>query len=347
MNLMDQVLIASLDNFYENSVSVQDLNFELAIPKFRENKVSLERLSQIVDTSSEKVIQREVDRDKISRRKWLLLFKFTVQLFKSQDVQYVFIKLLNYPWAIMDDLDVLPLNATEELKALEALHKLGFELFQFRLLAHPLKIMAVEAEANVEQKISVDFYPELLWVRKKVCDTEIIFARKRTSSINGIEVPVPSPEDDLYLVGTHAYNHLKFTLAEILHGLNILSNNSNFDWDYLYNLATDYGTVDAIYAYIKSMDVYSKFFRKQSTVNEDILVKFQRARLCKKIDSWFKNKYLKTISFPICISSRIACIYSSFYHCGTMLGRMPLSELTNDFLSHYLVLSSKIILGKT
>lgn len=350
VNRIDHLLISLINEEYtqftsfKTSFSRKDLTD--LILKFRENKISLEKISKIISNSEvegTQPIMKEIYKDETLRRQWLESIKMISQLFSENDVKHVYIKMLNLPWALMTDLDVLPLNPEEELKALEILHKLGFNLFQFRLLAHPLKIMATKTG----QEISIDFYPEPMWIRKKVCDTEIIFARKRAGSVNGVEIPLPSLEDDLYLVGTHAYDHLNFTLAEILHGINLLSKNGNFDWDYLYHLAIDYGTVDAIYTYIKSIDLYSKLFHKKSIIDEEILMKFQKNKICEKIGLWFKNKYMKNISFPIRIPTKIACIHSSFYHCRTILGRMPLSELAYDFLSHYLTLSSKTFLGKT
>jgi hypothetical protein len=326
------------------------LRAEDIIRKFRENGISLEALLKTNEKLSEKERQLCVDealKDESLRKQWMELLNFTSKLFRKHDIVCVFIKILNSPWSTMTDLDVLPLNVLEEIKALEILSESGFKLFQFRLLAHPLKIMAARILQDGKLSVAIDFYPKPMWIRKKVCDTEIIFARRRKITINDIEVCVPSIEDDLYLVGTHAYNHLRFTLAEILHALNLIGYNK-FDWDYLYNLAVDYGTVDAIYAYMKVVNIYSKAFHKCSQVNEDLLDRLsKKTRLCRKIDSWLKNKYLKNMSLPALIPSKIACVYSSFYHSRKLLARASLNEVMHDFLSHYLSLSSKIVLGKT
>jgi len=348
INKISQILVSCSDeNCRNNSLFSETLpSIGVLIQKFRENKISLRKLPQVysnLNAKDKQLITDEVSKDEELRRQWLESLVFTSELFRNHRIEHLFIKILKGSEVVMTDLDVLPRNPMEELKALEILHKNGFNLFQFRLLAHPLKIMA----KKTEQRTSIDLYPEPMWVRKKVCDEEIVFARKRTSLVDGVEVIVPSPEDDLYLVGTHAYNHLKFTLAEILHGLDTLLHNSKFDWEYLYNLAIDYGSADAIYTYGKLMHIYNKFFWQQSLMDERVLKKFLRIKICRKVESWFDNQYLANISFPLHLPNSIACVNSSFYHCMKMLGRVSLSELVYDFLSHYLNWSSEAFLGTT
>jgi hypothetical protein len=269
---LDRLLIFSSDKMAQ-AIELKNtcmLRSENIIRKFRENGISLEVLLKIdtkIGKTERQICVNEALKDEKFRKQWVKLLSFTSELFRNYNIVYVFIKILNIPWAIMTDLDVLPLDVLEEIKALEILSELGFNLFHFRLLSHPLKIMAAKNLQTGEPSVTVDFYPKPMWIRKKVCDSEIIFARRRKTVIDGIEICVPSIEDDLYLVGTHAYNHLRFTLAEILHALNLMKCN-NFDWDYLYNLGCRlWNRRRYIYIY-RIVDIYSKIFRKYSHVDE-------------------------------------------------------------------------------
>jgi hypothetical protein len=235
---------------------------------------------------------------------------------------------------MMSDVDVLPLNLMEELKALEALHEAGFRFFQIRILVHPLRALPLKICARKSNaSLFVDFYPKPAWTRKRVHDNEIIISRRQISEVHGIEAYVPSPEDDLYLVATHAYNDLKIPLASILHGLEIIS--QKFDWEYLFNLAQSYGTLDAIYTYLKVLEAYSARYRSENMVSQDILELYERHRICRSIKKWLEKTYMRRLNFPIAIPVRLGSICSSFHHCSTLLGRVPFSDLLYDFLSHY------------
>lgn len=347
--MSDRVLASCSDRLCQVNSTISTFNhesLELLVRKFRENSISLEKilpLLHVFKESDKENLAREAQRDKLFREKWFQMLTFICDLFNSQGIQYTLIKILDYPYARMSDLDILILDPLEELKAVEQLANKGFKIFGFRLLAHPLKIMALKINDS-NPKVCVDFYPAPAWIRKKVCDAEVIFHRTRIADVSGIKVAVPSSEDSFYLVGTHAYNHLRFTLAEILHGLNEI--HENFDWEYLFNLAVSYGTADAIYLYLKLLDTYSKKFRCYSSIPEHIFKPYAKFKICRHIDSWFEGS-LRILEFPVHVPTGIGCIYSSTYHCITIRPHLSISDLLYDFLTHYLTLFSKAILNKT
>jgi len=355
VNLIDQALIACTDDMCQKnvrSIDISTFNSELIMQKFKQNNISVEKLLPLVTSFNQeetrKAIADQASKDRSNRERWIQLLKFVSNLLRTHAIQHVFIKALKYPYAIMGDLDILTLNYSEELKALEILHKVGFAIFKLRiLLDHPLKLMALKPIQNSIPMTPLDFYPDLFTNRrKKVCDSVITISRKKLSNIGDVEVFVPSPEDDLYLIGTHAYGHLRFTLAEILHGLEVLCNSKSFDWEYLFNLAQSYGTQDAVYLYMKILEEYSKAFRPYSCINGDFLNICEKSKICRKIRSWFKKKCLNVIDFPVRIPSRIGCVYSSIHHCKIMWGRMPFPDILYDFLTHYLTLFSMAIWGE-
>jgi hypothetical protein len=322
------------------------VSLELLFRKFRENRISLEKILPLLNNfegSDKDNLAIEAQRDRLYREKWIQKLTFICNLFNNRGIQYMFIKILDYPYAQMSDLDILILNPAEELKAIEQLVDQGFKIYGFRLLAHPLKLMGLKMDDS-DPKIAVDFYPSPAWIRKKVGDNEVIFSRAQVTDIGGRKAKVPSPEDSFYLIGTHSYNHLRFTFAEILHGLNTI--NENFDWQYLFNLTRIYGTADSIYLYLRLLDIYSREFRYCSLVPECVFKPYKESRICRQIDSWLASSR-GILEFPVYVPTKIGCVYSSIYHCKTISQHVTISDLFYDFTSHYLALFSKLTLDKT
>lgn len=111
---------------------------ELLVRKFKENRISLEKilpLLNIFEENDKDSLAIEAQRDRLFREKWVQQLTFICNLLNNRGIQYMFIKILDYPYAQMSDLDILILNPAEELKAIEQLVDKGFKIFGFRLLA--------------------------------------------------------------------------------------------------------------------------------------------------------------------------------------------------------------------
>ena len=61
---------------------------------------------------------------------------------------------------------------------------------------------------------------------------------------------LPGPEDDLYLVATHAFAHGNITLAELDHGARLIQPEA-FDWSRVLRSATAFGCQDGVYVYLR------------------------------------------------------------------------------------------------
>ena len=171
IQVSDRVLANCSDRLCQVNSTISTFShesLEFLARKFRENKISLEKilpLLHVVKERDKENLVREAQSDKMFREKWVQTLTFICDLFNSRGIQYTLIKILDYPYALMSDLDILPLDPLEELKAVEQLINNGFEIFEFRLLAHPLKIMSLKMDDS-DPKISVDFYPAPAWIRK-------------------------------------------------------------------------------------------------------------------------------------------------------------------------------------
>lgn len=308
-------------------------NIKKMIRKLRENRISLKTLNRVFP-SIEVSLGNELNREELLLKEWIKTFIIVNSLFTKANVSHVFIKTLTCPNVIMNDIDVLPLNPIEELKALKLLADAEFEFYRIRILAHPLRAHPLKISARRKNgRVFVDFYPVPMWTRKRVHENIIIIERRRLINIYGVDAYVPSPEDDFYLIATHSFNDFKIPLAVILHALGLVKD--DFDWDYLYNLALSYGTLDAVYVFLKVLEEYSRRFRNECLIDKNILLAYERHGVCRRIKEWFERTYAKKLTFPVRIPIRFGSLYSSFYHSFTLYGSMRFSEFIYDFLSHY------------
>jgi len=267
------------------------------------------------------------------KENWFKSFSSVNKLFQDNDVEHVFIKLLIKPFTPMSDIDVLIPNRLEEIKALELLHEQGYKFFRSRLLGHPFKIMCKK-----EGTVTVDIYPDVIWIRKKVNYGHRVILKRRYMNVGGVEAYLPSPEDAFYIIATHAYSHLAIEYPELLNCISILRD-YDVSWDYIYNISCDFGTLDAIYCFLKLISL-----EDPDVIPDRVIDKFSRNRLCKLIDRWIGKQ--QEIDFPLNIPTSIGCILSSFYYTSKIWNKVSVMETAYGFLSYYLTLFSKKIYGR-
>jgi len=281
------------------------------------------------------------------RKIWVEMFSSIASALNRHDIEYMFIKLLRVPYVMLADIDVIPKDPIELLKIISVLLINGCErLYRFRLLSHPLKVM-VKCRHASGSDADLDLYPSVMWIKKVVADNETLFENKTVAHLYGISVPVPSPPLDMYVVATHAYSHLRFTLAEILHVLNLSINMKEKDWNLIMELASKFGTVDALYTNLKLASLVSKSIYDAESIPEHILeeLKGNASLICNKVDRWLKGK--EVVEFPVEVPAGIGAFASSIYHCRTLLKNklVGLGDLVEDFASHYLAYFAKIVMG--
>lgn len=316
--------------------------------KFNENKISCEALLPLIRLISiPKNVQTEIrenaENDRHFRKRYFELIVATNKLFSENKVKHVTIKLIEHPWVIMTDIDILPASPIEELKAIEALHKKNFRFYQFRLLSDPLKIMAKNTECN---DLSIDFYPRPEWIGKKVSGLEVIMSNKRMKKIYGVNMIIPSPEDDILLIASHAYNHLSITLPDILHGLELIYNET-IDWKYIVASSEKNGILHAIYTYLLFLDQYSRMIHETNAVPQEVVKLFRCYGICRKVEKWFRKGCSETFSFPIRIPFQMGIFLSATYRAKSIMKGHDFHDLLYDLLSHMLMLSSMVVRGFT
>lgn len=324
INLVDPAFDA--DSITDVHLDVRDVEATL-----RSNKYSRELL---VDTPYE--TDGATDDRARRRAREDRMYSVTAEL-NEKDIRYASMKNLRGPKVMMSDIDLLVPEPSSVGRAAITLDELGYDLYQFRLLAHPLKVMAKRTETDTRP---VDIYPDAIWMRKVVCDARTVVERADDESLR-----LPAPEDDLYLVATHSYSHLNIRFADVYHGIQCIESASDFDWDYLTDTARRYGCADAMLVYLTLLDAHL------SATGREPVPKFVFEDLSSGIVPRLAKRWVDArsppLSYPVEIPVWLANVTSSAYHTPRIVRQEGIYKAYKDLQSHYLSLSSKLLLGET
>jgi len=262
------------------------------------------------------------------------------ELLGDGEFDYLHIKKLRNPYSVMADIDLLVPDADDVVAMSERLVDEAYTLKQSRLLCHPLKINAhkyVDGQNN-----PVDVYPDAIWVRKKVCDGADVLSRGETTEFDGTAVPVPDPEDSLYLVATHAYAHMRTTLAEVLHGLELLDEADDFDWDRVVDAAETYGSMDSLYLYARVVHDYAERYRDRQPIPDWVLAELASSYPSRRLAEWYDDA-ADPLVLPLYVPTRIACLASSVHYLRRSVGSMTPGDALYGTLTHYVILANRVI----
>jgi hypothetical protein len=177
-------------------------------------------------------------------------------------------------------------------------------------------------------------------VRKKVCDGQAVLERGEPAEFAGRTVPVPAPEDSFHLVATHAYAHMRLTLAEVLHGFEMIG--PDFDWDRVVTMARTYGSMDSVYLFVRTMDAYADAYRAENPIPAWVLTELNKARPARQLADWFADA-ADPLVLPLSVPRRIACLSSSAHYFRRSLGAMSPGDTLYGTLTHYVILANQVI----
>lgn len=256
--------------------------------------------------------------------RWFKTFSLVNKLFRENDIEHVFIKMLLSPFH-MRDVDVMIPRLSDEKRAIELLKKEGFRPHRAGRLLHPWKVIC---EGEKISHLAVDLHQTAEWNRTIVGDGEEIVSRKIEIKIGDAKAFVPAPEDSFYLIITHAfYQHMTITRPEVLNGLALIST-PNFSWERLRAVAEKYGTVESVYAFLLCTQL-----EKTGAVSEEVLGLFSAETPSARVHRWFKSADKK---FPLSVPRWLGCIFPSYTHTRALIGKVSPQDLIFDFLSHYM-----------
>lgn len=327
---------ATLDPHVADGVTAEGLD-----RGFRKNKLATSALAD-ADVTTSLANQEPLAESMSAHARQLEIHEERIgvveDLLDGEGWEYLHIKKLRNPYSVMADIDLLVTDADDVVEMSEKLVAEEFTLKQSRLLCHPLKVNAhkyVDGQNN-----PVDIYPDAIWVRKKVCEGQAVLDRGETTEFGGRTVPVPDPEDSFHLVATHAYAHMRLTLAEVLHGFEMVD--ADFDWERVVEMARTYGSMDSVYLFVRAMDAYAEAYRAENPVPDWVLSDLRASRPSKKLDAWFETA-ADPFVLPLQVPRRIACISSSGHYLRRSLGSMSPADTLYGTLTHYVILANQVI----
>lgn len=327
---------ATLDPHIAEGVSAEGLD-----KGFRKNKLATSALAD-ADVSASLADEKPLVESIPAHKRQLEIHNERIgvveDILDGADFEYAHIKKLRNPYSVMADIDLLVPDADDVIGISENLVTEDFTLKQSRLLCHPLKVNAhkyVDGQNN-----PVDIYPDAIWVRKKVCEGESVLERAEKAVFGNRTVPVPDSEDSFYLVATHAYAHMRLTLAELLHGFEMVG--PAFGWGRVVDMARTYGSMDSVYLFVRAMNAYADAYRDENPVPDWVLSDLRESHPSKQLASWF-SKAAETLVLPIQVPNRIACMSSSGHYFRRSLGSVSVADTLYGTLTHYVILANQVI----
>jgi len=224
--------------------------------------------------------------------KWFSTLSAVSDLLRGSGIMHVFIKNLTDPFEL-GDIDVLIPNPLAVVKAGSILENRGFVRGSAGKISPPLK--------SVFEKdgVIVEIYPEAAWKREIVADAGRI-----------------------YLMGTHAFSHMRVTEAEAKNAARLIQN--GFDWVKVRDTAVLFGTHVSVYFFLKTLDCLEipKIF---SNPVDKIA--------CRLIDGWFAHG--ENAAFPVRVPRVFGRVLAPLHHTPALIRNgIGMREVLYDFISN-------------
>jgi hypothetical protein len=330
----DQKLFKSYFGEGAKGQDIQELVIEQAY-QLERNKLSLLPChedyvnNKKVNGAIHDLIMEQLDK----QRRWQeLLAMVGLLLEHHESYRILLMKALLSPFALMSDVDLLVPQPLDIASLACELEEAGFELYRFRLFAHPLKIMAAPKDHVQKGLPSVDLYPDAMWMRKHVIDGLGVVARRRKQTIRGVQIWTPCPEDDLYLVATHAFAHCNITLAELDHGERLIRQEP-FDWSQLLHSAASFGCQDGVYTYLRLLVCACQSAGIESHCPSEVIIELESTPACQAVKRWLDIAE-QELTLPIRVPLWLGTVHSARYHLPAVRQRICFSELIMDAVIH-------------
>jgi hypothetical protein len=348
--LADLLLIASVNESMEIPAGVEFAEREIGeiVCRCRENKISLARIVHLLrrlGCSCPKELEREADLDEEVRLSIRNGVAYISGLLQGNNIPHVFIKLNRAAGAVISDIDILIPEPEYELDALRALQQSGFACFQARPLHHPLKINAVRyGQGRALPSIVVDFYPDILWNSKRVHDGELVMRRSRSVNFDGLSIRVPSAEDEIYMLATHACHHLRVRMADLLHGFLILQEGEHgMDWRFVQRVARFFATTDDLYIFSQLLQQYLMYCGHSEISLADLWSTERSPWFSRAVVSRIARNLGTPPSFPINLPMFLYSFGSSRYHLANGMQAYTSSEVFRVLASYYWMCGKLIV----
>ncbi len=208
---------------------------------------------------------------------WKKHAQFAINFLENKNVEYCLFKVNNFSFAKMGDVDIL-IEDKEKLKDIyKNLDEMNF-IFHHVPFNEKLKITAKDPKSNFE----IDFYPEPKWSELRYAPDELIISNRRRVKKHEIDAYVPSPEHEIYIIASHAYNHGRILLSEVINTAIIILEDDP-DLDEIISLSEKFHFQNAIFVLLISANnllkkfgfdsIQERYFKRIHNIAEPSIVK--------------------------------------------------------------------------
>jgi len=160
-----------------------------------------------------------------------------------------------------NNIDIVVIGHDAMLEARNILAELGFaRLRNLADIREPKKEMYYHLEYGREECTvpKLHLHNAISWNGVIYLDKQIVWKRHVMTKRVNLEIPIPSPEDELLIMAAHAIFENKFiTLTEFIH-FYLLTSNQDINWDYIVESATDKHWSDALLYFLANVKMIAQ-----------------------------------------------------------------------------------------
>ena len=251
-----------------------------------------QKLLEFLKRRDEKfLIENHIDVSSTWIEKWKKWACFTMDFLDEHKLNYCLIKASKSPFSRMGDVDILIEDNNEIDKAYDILKKNGFT-FHHVPFNNKRKLTAISKNKDYE----IDFYHDATWSELRYEETGRITKNSIKDNVHGVNAQIPKPEHQLHIIASHAYNHGRFYLIEIITATQIILQNK-IDFNELFELSKKFHFQFATYVLI----YYVNQFLKKLNFDE---INLDLSELETKVNRKIIQKYIQKDfeKFPIYFS---------------------------------------------
>lgn len=270
-----QILIDVLfrENIDDSAVGYMEKNLDDVLKTAWRNRVTLRFLTKLSNCSPslQMKLARLIESEEQRRKKILTLIDRVTSALREEGIRFVSIKTMdNYP-DFGHDADYLVDSDFDRAS----------KLLQDRLRASAIKGLSIsdrivgkrafKIPEPLDAGVEVELYPKLSQVGDQILFNEFIFDRAEERRIAGIQVTVPSKEDQLLIYCVHAlYRSLGLRISEILN-LTKLIKTTKIDWDYSFDHAIRANISRGLSFLIQFLDAFHEMHLRENLIPEWLL----------------------------------------------------------------------------
>jgi len=191
--------------------------------------------------------------------------------FKEKGLKFFPMKTFRkYPYTD-DDIDIVMADRRRAREYAATLKEIGYKFMPDRsILREPGKRFYVKKNSDHTIELpKIHLHFDITWNGIKFLDAKKVFKRSKSVSISGVDLQVPSDEDELLIMAAHAiYENSYITTGELLHAKEIFANNREIDIEYMLKASNDHNWDLGLRCYFSYAELYHRYFTGIGLLND-------------------------------------------------------------------------------